>query len=204
MTVDFNFKFDYSTLADNAMALSTFKTSVFASAAANCGLPLSSASLRSLGYTTFQGVNSTYMSVDFTFPSSYTDAQITSAAKAIVTANCSGFPSNLNCTGIGGNDQIFPKKTTVAGSYNNGLSSGDGGLATAARLGVVTSIAIDPSTTNIFLADTDLYGVSRIRVIYSSTGIIWTMAGGGLRTTGGLQEEVGEVQHGYETALIDV
>ena len=64
--------------------------------------------------------------------------------------------------------------TTIAGTGTAGFS-GDGGLATAAKLNNAWGIALDPSG-NLYIADA---GNSRIRKITSSTGIITTIAGTG-------------------------
>ena len=68
--------------------------------------------------------------------------------------------------------------TTVAGSgfYGNSNGfSGDGGLATLARLDAPLGVALDTSG-NIYIAD---YGNQRIRLVTKSTGIITTVAGNG-------------------------
>src|ERR1035441_6771712 len=72
--------------------------------------------------------------------------------------------------------------TTIAGNGNGGFG-GDGGLATAARLGGPYGVAVDP-VGNLFVADT---GNNRIRKV-SGSGIITTIAGGnpGFRGDGGL------------------
>jgi trimeric autotransporter adhesin len=64
--------------------------------------------------------------------------------------------------------------TTVAG---NGLSgySGDGGLATSARLYFPSGVTVDASG-NIYIADS---GNDRVRMVTKSTGIITTLAGNG-------------------------
>ena len=64
--------------------------------------------------------------------------------------------------------------TTIAGSGIFGYS-GDGGLATAAKLAYPAGIALD-SSGNIYFADYNNY---RIRKITSSTGIITTVCGTG-------------------------
>jgi trimeric autotransporter adhesin len=64
--------------------------------------------------------------------------------------------------------------TTVAGNRTVGFS-GDGGLATSARLDYPYGNAIDASG-NIYIADTDN---NRIRMVTKSTGIITTVAGNG-------------------------
>jgi trimeric autotransporter adhesin len=63
---------------------------------------------------------------------------------------------------------------TVAGNGTRGYS-GDGGLATLARLSIPSSIAVDASG-NIYIADA---GNNRIRMVTKSTGIISTVAGDG-------------------------
>ena len=64
--------------------------------------------------------------------------------------------------------------STVAGSGTSGFS-GDGGLATSAKLKYVDGVAVDASG-NIYIADG---GNSRIRKVTKSTGIITTLAGDG-------------------------
>ena len=65
--------------------------------------------------------------------------------------------------------------TTVAG---NGLSgyNGDGMLATSSRLSGPIGIAIDPSTSDLYIAD---FGNRIIRLVTKSTGVISTIAGTG-------------------------
>jgi trimeric autotransporter adhesin len=64
--------------------------------------------------------------------------------------------------------------TTVAGDGSSGFS-GDGGLATSARLYYPQGVGIDVSG-NIYIADTANH---RIRMVTKSTGIITTVAGDG-------------------------
>jgi trimeric autotransporter adhesin len=64
--------------------------------------------------------------------------------------------------------------TTVAGDGTVGFS-GDGGLATSARLRYPRGVTIDASG-NIYITDTDNH---RIRMVTKSTGIITTVAGNG-------------------------
>ena len=66
--------------------------------------------------------------------------------------------------------------TTVAGNGLQGFS-GDDGLATEARLSFPSGLFLD-DTGNMFIADTNNH---RIRKVDSSTGIITTVAGNGLR-----------------------
>jgi hypothetical protein len=62
--------------------------------------------------------------------------------------------------------------STIAGGIAGGGFSGDGGPASAARLGGITGVAVDPKG-NIYIADG-----SRVRRI-APTGVITTVAGGG-------------------------
>ncbi|MCU1257845.1 MAG: repeat containing protein [Bryobacterales bacterium] len=62
--------------------------------------------------------------------------------------------------------------TSVAGSFNFGFS-GDGGLATSARLNNPDAVAIDRAG-NLYIADA---GNNRIRKVTAATGIITTIAG---------------------------
>ncbi|MEO6940656.1 MAG: T9SS type A sorting domain-containing protein [Candidatus Kapaibacterium sp.] len=73
--------------------------------------------------------------------------------------------------------------STIAGSGIAG-SSGDGGVATDARINIPQSVAVDDSQ-NVYLID---LGDQRIRKITASTGIISTMAGTG---TGGFSGDSG-------------
>ena len=70
--------------------------------------------------------------------------------------------------------------TTVAGNGEPGYS-GDGGLATAAKLFFPYGVTVDGSG-NLYIVDT---GNSRIRKVTASTGIITTVAGNGARDFGG-------------------
>ena len=72
---------------------------------------------------------------------------------------------------VNANAQII---TTIAGTGTAGYS-GDGGLATAAKLNYPKGIAFD-AIGNLYLAE---YNNSRIRKITISTGIISTFAGNG-------------------------
>jgi DNA-binding beta-propeller fold protein YncE len=65
--------------------------------------------------------------------------------------------------------------TTVAGNGNYGFS-GDGGLATAARLACPYGVAVDPAG-NLLITDSDNQRVRRVDAI---TGIITTVAGTGV------------------------
>jgi len=69
---------------------------------------------------------------------------------------------------------LGPPINSVAGSANMGYS-GDGGLATLARLNQPTSVTFDASG-NMFIAD---YVNNRVRVVNKDTGIITTVAGTG-------------------------
>jgi Big-like domain-containing protein len=71
--------------------------------------------------------------------------------------------------------------TTIAGNGVRGFS-GDGGPASAASLGFVDYIALDPTDSRLCLGDTDAW---RVRCITLSTGIIQTIAGTGVNTTSG-------------------
>ena len=74
---------------------------------------------------------------------------------------------------------------TVAGSgatgFGAGSFSGDGGLATDARLFFPEGVAVD-GIGNLFIADS---GNSRIRKVDAATGVITTVAGGGVMGDGG-------------------
>lgn len=65
--------------------------------------------------------------------------------------------------------------TTIAGNGFQGYS-GDGGLPRSAKLYGPTGVTVDPSSFNIFIADTFN---NRIRMISNLTGIITTVAGNG-------------------------
>jgi DNA-binding beta-propeller fold protein YncE len=71
-------------------------------------------------------------------------------------------------------DRLTGILSTVAGVGQDGYS-GDGGPATAARIGPV-DLAVD-SEGNLFIAE---FGNNRIRRIDAKTGIITTVAGNGL------------------------
>lgn len=71
--------------------------------------------------------------------------------------------------------------TTIAGTGVPGFS-GDGGAATAAQVGYVTALAIDPSGRLVFVD----YGSKRLRRIDMSTGTISTVAGNGQTNFTGL------------------
>jgi trimeric autotransporter adhesin len=84
--------------------------------------------------------------------------------------------------------------TTVAGTGAEGYS-GDGGLATSAKLFRPSSIAIDASG-NIFIAE---YFNYRIRMVTKSTGIITTVAGNGRL---GYSGDGGQAHHLHCLSLI--
>ena len=65
--------------------------------------------------------------------------------------------------------------TTIAGTGAAGFS-GDGGLATAARLDLPTALAVD-AAGNVYVADTDNH---RVRRIATATGVMTTVAGNGV------------------------
>jgi sugar lactone lactonase YvrE/phosphodiesterase/alkaline phosphatase D-like protein len=71
-------------------------------------------------------------------------------------------------------DATTGKITTVAGSGTRGFS-GDGGMATAARLNTPSGVSVD-SSGNIYIAD---HNNHRIRKVDVATGIITTVAGNG-------------------------
>jgi sugar lactone lactonase YvrE len=65
--------------------------------------------------------------------------------------------------------------TTIAGTGAPGFS-GDGGVATAARLDLPTALAVD-AAGNVYVADTDNH---RVRRIAAGTGVITAVAGNGV------------------------
>jgi hypothetical protein len=67
--------------------------------------------------------------------------------------------------------------TTIAGTPGVSGSSGDGGLATAARIGTVYSLAVNKSTNTLYFGEYDMYRVRRIDL---TTGIITTVIGTGV------------------------
>jgi DNA-binding beta-propeller fold protein YncE len=67
--------------------------------------------------------------------------------------------------------------TTIAGSGEKGFS-GDGGPATAARLGATYCLAADAAWEHLYVADLDN---RRVREITLATGLIRTVAGNGAR-----------------------
>jgi len=70
--------------------------------------------------------------------------------------------------------------TTVAGTGTVGYS-GDGGLATSARLNQPRAVAIDPRNGDMLIAE---YAAPRVRRVSAATGIITTVAGNGTLGTG--------------------
>ncbi len=72
-------------------------------------------------------------------------------------------------------DAITDTITTIAGSGLPGID-GDGGPATAAQLNNPTNVAFDDSG-NLYIVD---FGNNRVREVEASTGIINTVAGGGV------------------------
>ncbi len=96
--------------------------------------------------------------------------------------------------------------TTVAGNGQIGFS-GDGGLATNARLFTPSALAVDNSN-NLFISDSDN---SRVRQVNLTTGVITTVAGngttafsgdGGLATNAGLDSPFGLVLDGTGNLFI--
>lgn len=70
--------------------------------------------------------------------------------------------------------------TTVAGAGAAGFS-GDGGLATLARLNLPSALALD-TAGNLYIADTNNH---RVRKVAAASGMIATVAGNGLQHFGG-------------------
>ncbi|MBT9333116.1 Ig-like domain repeat protein, partial [Paracidobacterium acidisoli] len=74
--------------------------------------------------------------------------------------------------------------STVAGSYtqsSTGIGAGDGGPATSAQFGLISSIAVD-NANNLYIPDSDtVNGVphASLREVNAQTGIITTIVGGG-------------------------
>jgi trimeric autotransporter adhesin len=64
--------------------------------------------------------------------------------------------------------------TTIAGTPASAGSTGDGGLATAAKLNDPTDVVVDLAGANLYVAD---FGNDAIRKIDLTTGIITTVAG---------------------------
>jgi uncharacterized protein (TIGR03437 family) len=85
--------------------------------------------------------------------------------------------------------------TTIAGTGAHG-SSGDGGPATAAQIGVAQSLAFD-SQGNLFIADTYNHRVRKI----STSGAISTVAGGGGYGSAGDGGAASQSQLGYPKGL---
>ena len=92
--------------------------------------------------------------------------------------------------------------STIAGTGYSGYS-GDGGSATNATLSSLEGIEVDPSTGNLYIADS---GNDVIRLITKSTGIITTIAGNGTRgysSDGGLAT-VASLSHPKDIAIAAV
>ena len=70
----------------------------------------------------------------------------------------------------------------VAGQYNVGGFSGDGGAATSATMNYVEDVAISALNGDLYIADSSNY---RIRRVDGTTKIISTYAGDGTRTVAG-------------------
>ncbi|HET6881662.1 MAG TPA: MBG domain-containing protein [Pirellulales bacterium] len=68
--------------------------------------------------------------------------------------------------------------TTVAGNGSFGFASGDGGAATAATIGEPYAVAVDPSSGDLFIADTISNKVRKV-VNPTGAGVISTVAGTG-------------------------
>jgi sugar lactone lactonase YvrE len=93
--------------------------------------------------------------------------------------------------------------TTVAGSGGTPSFSGDGGLATAAKLYYPSGVALD-SSGNLYIADSDN---NRIRVVNHGTGMISTFAGGYLgdgaaATTAALDAPYGAAVDAYGNIFV--
>src|SRR5581483_7734204 len=64
--------------------------------------------------------------------------------------------------------------TTVAGTMGTSGSTGDGGLATNARLNFPTYVVVDSAATSLYIADCSNNAVRKVNL---NTGIITTVAG---------------------------
>jgi sugar lactone lactonase YvrE len=64
--------------------------------------------------------------------------------------------------------------TTIAGIGGVSGSTGDGGLATAAKLSFPVSVVVDKAGANLYIADYSNYVIRKVNL---STGIITTVAG---------------------------
>jgi DNA-binding beta-propeller fold protein YncE len=80
-------------------------------------------------------------------------------------------------------DRTSNNITRFAGTTGSYGSSGDGGLATSAKLYYPVEIAFDTVHNKVYIADNNN---ALIRVVDKSTGFISTFAGGG--TTNGLSK----------------
>jgi hypothetical protein len=77
----------------------------------------------------------------------------------------------------------------IAGNWNSGPSSGDGGAATSASIAYSNGLWGD-STGNLYVSDQNGY---RVRLI-NTNGIISTLAGSGVQSSAGLSASFASVQ----------
>lgn len=86
--------------------------------------------------------------------------------------NTSGKTVTFYSGGSGKIDVLPGDIATIAGGSTNASSTGDNGLATAAKLIGPSDVIVHPTTGNIYIADP---GQNRVRMINRSTGVITSL-----------------------------